>query len=129
MRLELADDRSLYPRALHYDVDLQGKDLYPEFEVWSDGTILVLDARASVIDPEIPEESLEYTWSYLGREAASWRHTASGAFHRVPLAEFGLGSDATYVRIRLEVTTRGQSESVTKLVRVDADTWNTGIFD
>ena len=129
MSLELADDRGLNARDLHYDVDTERRALYPEFEVWSDGTTLVLDARASVVDPEVPEESIEYFWSYLEVDAAAWQHTASTPLQAVPLAELGLTGEATYARIRLEITGQGQSESVTKMVRVDPDTWNRGVFD
>ena len=129
MRLALADDRGLFARAVRYDVDPVQRDLYPEFEVWSDGTTLVLDARASVVDPEVPEASVEYAWSYFEKETAAWQHTASAPLHEVPLAELGLTGEATYIRIRLEITAQGQNESVTKVVRIDPDAWNRGVFN
>ena len=64
MRLSLADDRGLYARDLHYEVDITRRDLQPAFDVMSDGTSLILDARASVVGPLVARDSVDYVWSY-----------------------------------------------------------------
>ena len=68
MSVALADDRALYARELHNHVDITQKDLHPAFDVLSDGTSLILDARASVVGPRVAPDSVDYGWSWIVME-------------------------------------------------------------
>ena len=147
MRLSLADDRGLYARDLHYEVDITRRDLQPAFDVMSDGTSLILDARASVVGPPLARDSVDYVWSWivmepsgetvvagdralsLLRENVQWQDSATNPLHVVPLADLGLGGEHAELRIRLEVTARGLSASTTRLVPIEADGWNGTVFE
>ena len=149
MTLELADDRDLYSRDLHYEVALRGRELHPAFYGASDGRSLILDARASVVGPLVPADSVEFVWSYIAMEpggdvieqggrqfrllepTVKWQHTAPKPIFEVPLADLGLvGDEDVEIQIRLEMTARGlASESITKVVPIEAQAWNQTIFE
>lgn len=149
MSLELADDRDLYSRDLHYEVALRGRELHPEFYAASDGQSLILDARASVVGPLVPADSVEFVWPYIAMEpggdvieqggrqfrllepTVKWQHTAPKPIFEVPLADLGLvGDEDVEIQIQLEMTARGlASESITKVVPIEAQAWNQTIFE
>ena len=147
MSLDLADDRGLFSRDLHYEVDLRGRELYPEFHGSSDGTSLILDARASAVGPQVRAEAVRYVWSYIRMEPGGevidagdrqfhllvpevkWQDTASKPIFEVPLAELGVVGEEAEIQIRLEMIAGLMSEPVTKVVFVGVDAWNIAIFE
>ena len=125
MSLDLASDRGLLSRDLHYEVDLRGRELYPEFHGSSDGTSLILDARASAVGPPVRAESVRYVWSYIRMEPGGevidagdrqfhllapevkWQDTASKPIFEVPLSELGVVGEEAEIQIRLEMIAPG----------------------
>ena len=147
MSLGLASDRGLLSRDRHYEVDLRGRELYPEFHGSSDGTSLILDARASAVGPPVRAESVRYVWSYIRMEPGGevidagdrqlhllvpevkWQDTASKPIFEVPLSELGVVGEEAEIQIRLEMIAGLMSESVTKVVSIGVDAWNIAIFE
>ena len=135
MSLEVADDRGLYSRDLFYEVELRGRELHPDFYAASDGESVILDARASLVGPLVPADSVEFVWSYIEVDPGDtprvrWRHTAPEPIFEVALADLGLaGDEGVQIQIRLEMKARGlRSESITKVVPIEAQAWNQTIF-
>ena len=150
MTLELGDDRHLYSRDLSYEVDIQRRDLYPEFDALSDGTSLILDARSSTFGSgflETEKEHVDYVWSHIAmepygewfefdgrryrrlQEVVKWQHMTAEPIYEVPLADLGLDEKAGDIQIRLEMRARRLSESNTKSVRIEADGWNDSVIE
>ena len=147
MSLSLADDRGLHARELRYEVDITQRDLHPAFDVMSNGTSLLLDARASVVGPLVARDSVVYEWSWivmeptgetvvaadrtlsLLREKVQWRHSATKPIHEVPLSDLGLDGEHAEIRIRLEMTAQGMSASTARLVPIEADGWKSTVFE
>ncbi len=147
MGLKLADDQGLHPRASRYEIDLGETDLHPAFDVLSDGTSLVLDARASVVGTPVTRDYVDYTWSHvvmessgqtvttgtralpLLREQVRWQASVSKPVHVVALSDLGLDGERTEIWIRLEMMAQGRGATTTRLVSVDGDAWNRSIFD
>ena len=147
LELELADDRGLHPRARRYELDAAKRALLPAFDVLSDGTDLILDARASVVGPHVPRDFVDYAWSRLVmepsgktvavgdrtmnllREDVRWQATASNPVYVVPLSDLGLDGERAEVWIRLEVTAQGESAATTRLAPIQANAWNGPVFE
>ena len=124
LELELVNKPLVYDRALTYPVVLEGRDIFPEFQISpsKDGRSLVLDARASTVEESLDPRRIRYTWSH---EQSDWTHTTSSDLYAVSLETLGVSAPSdstptdTLITITLTVSVGDARESRTKTLTIN----------